>query len=594
MREAIAAEGEEPGAAVAAADRACVLAGDALVGPALREQAGALRSRARAALAAARAAAETAARDRTMEERLEELRCLRLDRDAVEVDDAFARAYRDYGIDVEALPPEAAAARIRSSAVAPALSAGLDAFAALRKNEAALADRDPWRLLDVARLADPDECRNRLRDSFVLRSRDRLASIAATADVDALPAATLGLLATALADRGDRPGAIRLLEAAALAHPDDLMLHHDLARLLLRTPPPAPARAPRHTMAAVALRPGHACIECLHGCALRAAGDMEGALYWLRRAAAGTPVHTSHTVMLAAALFETGESAEAETLLRGAVAGDPGHAPAWAHLGELLMQQDRAEEAERAYREAARLDPTDACSRVNICFFCRRTGREAEALDQARKAVEADPEHATSRRNLGAMLSARGEFAEGLVHLRRAVELVPDDPEFHETYALWLYRSGDHPGARDEWRRALSEGGDRADALNGLAWMCITSDDPRVRDPEKALSYAKRAEAVAPEDPNVLGTLGLVRLRVAQPAKAKVALLKSIPLHATEKGRAADRLILAMALAKLGDATGAAEEFRLATEWLDASGEKDEDLRRLREEAAALLATPPK
>ena len=68
-------------------------------------------------------------------------------------DASFAQAFRDYGIDVEALPVEEAATRIRQKRIATDLVVALDAWAGNR----------PWdktrtkSILGVARQADPDD-----------------------------------------------------------------------------------------------------------------------------------------------------------------------------------------------------------------------------------------------------------------------------------------------------------------------------------------------------------------------------------------------------------------------------------------------------
>src|SRR5262249_49082261 len=80
--------------------------------------------------------------------------------------DAYENAFRDYGLDVAALPVEAAAERIRAQAVWKELVAALDNWA--RASQYTWGEADPrWQhLLAVARAADPDPWRNQLRDAW--------------------------------------------------------------------------------------------------------------------------------------------------------------------------------------------------------------------------------------------------------------------------------------------------------------------------------------------------------------------------------------------------------------------------------------------
>src|SRR5206468_2596789 len=103
----------------------------------------------------------------------------------------FAKAFRDYGFDVEVLPVEAAAARIRESHIGAELAVALDSWAWAR---AASRKGGGRALLAVARAADPDEWRGRLRDVLEGRDEGALAELARLERADALPALTLALV----------------------------------------------------------------------------------------------------------------------------------------------------------------------------------------------------------------------------------------------------------------------------------------------------------------------------------------------------------------------------------------------------------------
>src|SRR5262249_20424899 len=143
------------------------------------------------------------------------------DLDLARSDPAYAAAFREYGIDVQALPTDRAAARVREQAIGVELAAALDDWAWVRqrlpRGKAAGWDR----LLAVARAAGPGPWRNRLREALARKDRAALQELAKSADVAALPVPTLGLLGQALGQSGDPAGAVALLRRAQLRHPGD-------------------------------------------------------------------------------------------------------------------------------------------------------------------------------------------------------------------------------------------------------------------------------------------------------------------------------------------------------------------------------------
>src|SRR5207302_10359524 len=80
-------------------------------------------------------------------------------------DEDFERAFAEFGLDVLAVNPAEAAERIRSRGIAVELAAFLDTWAWVRRG--AWGTKDPaWReLLEVARQADRDERRARVREA---------------------------------------------------------------------------------------------------------------------------------------------------------------------------------------------------------------------------------------------------------------------------------------------------------------------------------------------------------------------------------------------------------------------------------------------
>jgi serine/threonine protein kinase/tetratricopeptide (TPR) repeat protein len=192
-------------------------------------------------------------RDAAMAERLEDVYGLVADNPKGK-DLGYAQAFRDYGIDVAVLSPEAVAERIRARPIRLELALTLDLWAMNRADALNRAPPDPKTLSEIARSVDADPWRNGLRDGLEARKREMLFELARSADVSQLPPESLALLGVALArpDIGKSAG-VRLgpalgmvpnktsqpdpaeafLLRAQRSHPDDVWLNIDLADFML-------------------------------------------------------------------------------------------------------------------------------------------------------------------------------------------------------------------------------------------------------------------------------------------------------------------------------------------------------------------------
>jgi serine/threonine-protein kinase len=181
----------------------------------------------------------------------------------------------------------------------------------------------------VAKAADPDPWRNRLRDTLGRINEDQerklevLEGLATTADLDRLPEASVTRLAFALAHVGRREMAIALLRRVQRAHPDDFWVNADLGRQLMDSG--QPEAAVRFFAVAVGVRPR---------------SDM----------ALGS---------LGTALQRSGQLAEAADTFRRQIALRPDSAHGHLSLGTVLMKLGDQQVAELEFREAERLRPHD-------------------------------------------------------------------------------------------------------------------------------------------------------------------------------------------------------------------------------------------
>jgi tetratricopeptide (TPR) repeat protein len=249
-------------------------------------------------------------------------------------------------------------------------------------------------------------------------------------------------------------------------------------------------------------------------------------------------------------------------------------------LGNILSNSGRLSEAERHYRRAV------------------------ESLEKASAERPDNPEFRTQLADqttaLGAFLSATGRPREAEQAYRRALEVreklvadFPAAPKFR--YGVFLYRMHlaqlGQGGVTDaEVREALRElerYTDEPDVQNALAWFLAACRAPRFRDPRRAVELSRKVVGDHPENGAYWTTHGVALYRAGRVPDAVAALERSVRLR--DGGDSSDWFVLAMAHWQLGDPYRAALYHAAAVRWMDRHRPRDDQLRRFRAEAAALL-----
>src|SRR5262249_12615105 len=153
---------------------------------------------------------------------------------------------------------------------------------------------------------------------------------------------------------------------------------------------------------------------------------------------------------------------------------------------------------------------------------------------------------------------------------------------------LVLDRTGDRQGSDDAFNRAGERGGDNATVLNNVIWSFVSDPRARALAPSRAVRMAGRVVELAPTAAYAWNTLGVARYRAGDWKGAIEALEKSESLE-PDKHLAFNGLFLALARWQLGQKNEARTWYGKAEVWMEKNRPKDEELLRLRAEAAALL-----
>jgi serine/threonine-protein kinase len=398
-------------------------------------------------------------------------------------DEQLQAAFRDWDptFDVDALPTEKAAARLRGrpAAVVTEVIAALDQWSETRRSARPAGD---WqRVAELASaLDDPDARRRELRTilgrnnleweralgqlSMALRpvpvpfdaglghDRARLRQLASEVDAASMPVLGLLTLTRALRQAGDDAGAERLLREARRARPREVVLHYALGKLLEEQPPPRWGQAVECYAAARALRPDLG--ERLANAQVNGGSEDEGFALYERLVADRKDSPYLH-FQRGYAFDEKGRHKEAEAAYREAIRLKPDEPVAHVSLGVALNDQGRHKEAEAAYREAIRLKPDEPEAHNNLGAALDDQGRHKEAEAACREAIRLKPDYPSAHYSLGNCLNGQGRHKEAEAAFREVIRLKPDYPEAHVTLGVALGHQGRHKEAEAAFREAI-------------------------------------------------------------------------------------------------------------------------------------------
>jgi tetratricopeptide (TPR) repeat protein/serine/threonine protein kinase len=521
-----------------------------------------------------------------------------------EHDRRFSQAFRDFGIDLEALAIEEAAARLRDTRIGPALVQAVDEWAAMREHARGDGDAFWKKLVEVARQADPDDWRNRCRQALLRRDRPALEQLADTLPLGEVPPPTAYLLGHTLRELGNLDKALAVLREAHRQHPDDFWLNDALGHFSKDfCRPPRYDDALRYYSMTVALRPRSAHTHFAVALVLEQKGATDEAIAEYSKALELDPTYAvvwydyikPYQVQKA---FDDVEKAfevdpecvtpwngrrylynklyhyeKAAVNLTKAIDRDPNSAVAWGKLGCLYLHLHQYDEALVDYSKAIELDPKHATAWNNRGAVYNYLHQYDKALADWNRAIELDPKYAAAWNNRGFAYNELHQFDNALTDLNKAIELDPKNA------AAWNNRGLAYNGLH-QYDRAVA---DCAKALelkpnspvleNNLAWLLATCPEAKLRDPKRAVELVATAEKTRPKEATIWTTLGVARYRAGDWKGAAEALQNALKLFqgtsGFQRGVGRSLFFLAMARHQLGHHQEARQTYDRALAWLE-------------------------
>jgi serine/threonine protein kinase len=357
------------------------------------------------------------------------------DLDHVGIDAAYAKAFRDYGIDATALEPTEAAEQVRDRTIWLELTAALDHWVKVRAGFPKEAhqgdDAIRKRLLAVARAADRDAWRNQVRDALEQGQSEKLRELSASPAIANQPVQALSLLGGALDSAGAGKEAVAVLRLAQQRYPDDFEIDFQLAWALDhgQTPASPAEEVIRFYTVARALRPRNFPVHMILAGKLRAHGQMDEAIAVYRWAIALKPDDVTARGLLVQGLLAQGELDVANAEARQLIARAPGQSVAHQTWGNVLRAQGNLDEAIAELQLAVTLARSlQTVGDLNEALMDKEDLDGAIALWEqiVQREGKQSPKWASQAYwRIGVAQQRKGEFALALAAFREAAACLP-------------------------------------------------------------------------------------------------------------------------------------------------------------------------
>jgi len=342
---------------------------------------------------------------------------------------------------------------------------------------------------------------------------------------------------------GEPEEAVRIAEAAEVRtdNPDDVDFLSALSRAYIASGRRATAQTVLRRSSGLAGYDARKLLEVAH--LQREAGDLEGALWSLQKAADG----------------------------------DPQFLPARMQHAEMLIELDRLVEAVAAVESLAKDFPQAPYADHLMGLVHRARGEDQAALESFRAAFRKEPSSLLATRVYQAMVATEG-LEPAAAFLEQWVAANPDDGFVGQVLAQAYHQLGRTSQAVELFEKTLAQSPDNPLLLNNLALAYADSGDAR------ALDHARRAYELRPGAPEIADTLGWVLVKQGEVLEGLRHLRDAQSRAATDAGISYH---IAVALSELGRTDEAIDELVRAMRSAAGSAWEQERAARLLQELRA-------
>ncbi|MGZ4839457.1 MAG: tetratricopeptide repeat protein [Terriglobales bacterium] len=359
-----------------------------------------------------------------------------------------------------------------------------------------------------------------------------------------LDPATLAILQAELALAGsDLPMAALQAKTAVSLAPQSAAAHYVLAMSRQRSGNSAEARA--EWLAALESDSHFVPARLALTEQALASGDTKGAEQYVMAVVRDEPGNVRALNLFARVLLAEKRYTAAATIAQRAMAVGQTAPQPHLILGQIALQQRRFSDALIHFEQAVLLEPHSADAIEGLTRVYRTGAVTRPMLAKMEKIAANNPPSAALMEIAGRLYADHGWFEDARRCLQAALRLDPQRSTAATALAKTYAATGqlgaavesasrgdghsaallagvraqdrkDTAAAIENYERAIREGDHSGIAANNLAWLYVEQG----ANLERALELAESARSLAPENPAILDTVGLVRLRLRKYTEA--------------------------------------------------------------------------
>ncbi|MCJ7776731.1 MAG: tetratricopeptide repeat protein [Sedimentisphaerales bacterium] len=238
-------------------------------------------------------------------------------------------------------------------------------------------------------------------------------------------------------------------------------------------------------------------------------GKADEAIEHLNKALLLRPDCPSAHANMGVVLFQKGKVEEAIIHYKKALEFKSDSAEVLNNLAMALAEgKGEVNEAFINLNKALEIRPWYAEAHFNMGNLLLGQNKFDAAVEHYNKAIQSKPDYSKAHGNLAVALISLGKIEEAITHFREAVRLQPEDSHLRYNLATALVNQGRTEEAIKEFREILRLNPEDVDALDYLAWILATEDNPTIRNPQEAILLAEKAcELGGNKQPELLSTL---------------------------------------------------------------------------------------
>jgi putative PEP-CTERM system TPR-repeat lipoprotein len=282
-----------------------------------------------------------------------------------------------------------------------------------------------------------------------------------------------------------------------------------------------------------------------------ATGDATLAVATFNKLVAARPGSVEPLLRLARALVAVKDYDKAVEKLREALTINPKLYEANREIVAIYSMSGRSEQALREIKAIQRRQPDDARGYVLEGDLWGSQQKWAEAESAFKVAQKHAPDDGRVAVKLHATASGAGKGTAADAAAEKWMRDHPKDVVLRSYLGERALRRQDYKSAARYYQALVAQQPDNVRLLNNLAWVSGELGDP------KALSYAEKASALAPANPSVLDTFGMLLIKKGDLTQGLEKLQQAAQLAPNQSEI---RLHLAKALIRAGDKTAARKE----------------------------------